>query len=192
MPLPTHPAVGNAPSSTAQQHYGATDGECLAVIWAVDKFRPYLYSTHFELRTDPAALQYFMTAQNFSSRLLRWFLLLQEYQFDIRYRPGLANGNADGLSRLPQGPPCPPQVLLTLMAGPDSSQGGGVPLLSQTLSPCLPLPRPPLLLPLLLLSKVTQPLPREAYCAWCAVMGTIHSRRVCCATTVTPDITSCA
>ena len=38
--------------SPAQQHYGATDGECLAAIWAVDKFRPYLYGTHIELRTD--------------------------------------------------------------------------------------------------------------------------------------------
>ena len=111
--------------SPAQQHYGATDGECLAVIWAVDKFRPYLYGTHFELRTDHAALQYLMTAQSLSGRLLRWSLLLQEYRFDIRYSPGLANGNADGLSRLPQGPPCPPQVLLTLMVGPAISQGGG-------------------------------------------------------------------
>ena len=65
-----------------------------------------------------------MTCESLSGRLLRLFLVLQDYSFRVEYRAGAAHGNADAMSGLPQGPPCPPQTLLSYMAGPASSDGG--------------------------------------------------------------------
>ena len=88
----------------AEQNYSATEGECLAVSWAVRYFRPYLWNTQdpFTLITDHSALQWLHKNRDISGRLTRWSLLrLQEYNFKIIYRKGTAHANVDCLTRMP-------------------------------------------------------------------------------------------
>lgn len=81
--------------------YGISELECLAVVWAVRLFRPHLYGRKFTIVTDHAALKWLMTTKEPAGRLHRWALTLQEYDFDICYRPGKENRVADALSRGP-------------------------------------------------------------------------------------------
>lgn len=63
-----------------------------------------LYGKKLIVYTDHRALQWLFNCQNPSSKLVRWRLRLSEYQYEIKYKPGRMNSNADGLSRLfPQG-----------------------------------------------------------------------------------------
>ena len=85
-----------------QKNYTATELEMLAVVWAVEHFRPYLEYRHFTLLTDHSALTYMKnnTLKELSGKQARWILRLQPYNFTIKYRPGEKNANADALSRL--------------------------------------------------------------------------------------------
>jgi len=85
--------------TTAERNYAATEGECLAVIWAVDKFRYYLYGNRFLLRTDHKALEWLATARFTNSKLERWAMHLQEFDFEVEYIQGSTNVVADYLSR---------------------------------------------------------------------------------------------
>ena len=85
----------------AECNYSATEGECLAIIWACKYFRHYLWGRTFRLQTDHQALRWLMTTTDLTGKLARWSLKLQEYSFEIVYRPGSANANADALTRLP-------------------------------------------------------------------------------------------
>ena len=82
-----------------EKHYSATELECLAVVQAIDHFAAYLIGRPFTVETDHRALQYLLSSRHLNSRLTRWALKLQSYSFNIRYRPGKSNQNADGLSR---------------------------------------------------------------------------------------------
>ena len=86
-----------------EKNYSATDLELLAVIWSLKKFRHYILGSRFLLQTDHIALASIRnTKEVYSGRLARWVLSLQEYEpFDIEYRRGITNSNADALSRLP-------------------------------------------------------------------------------------------
>ncbi|KAE9299605.1 hypothetical protein PR003_g22951 [Phytophthora rubi] len=64
-------------------------------------FRPYLYGRAFTIITDHAVLKWLMTRPNLAGRLHRWSLVLQEYEFQVEYRPGSTNVVADALSRAP-------------------------------------------------------------------------------------------
>lgn len=86
----------------AQQNYAATEREALALVWAVQQFRPYIHGRHFKLVTDHNALRYIFEGRTKSSKLARMALTLQEYDFEAVHRRGTANGNADALSRLVQ------------------------------------------------------------------------------------------
>lgn len=88
-------------NSDAEAKYSITELECLAVVWAVKLYRPYLYGRQFEILTDHSALRWLMTRPNPAGRLHRWSLTLQEYEFTITYRPGTTNVVADALSRAP-------------------------------------------------------------------------------------------
>lgn len=94
-------AYASKVNSEAESKYSITELECLAVVWAVKLFRPYVYGRRFEIVTDHAALKWLMTRTELAGRLHRWSLTLQEYEFEIVYRPGTTNVVADALSRAP-------------------------------------------------------------------------------------------
>ncbi|GJR20404.1 reverse transcriptase domain-containing protein [Tanacetum coccineum] len=84
----------------AQIHYTTTEKEMLAVVYAFEKFRPYLVLSKSIVYTDHSALKYLMNKQDAKPRLLRWVLLLQEFDITIRDKKGSENLAADHLSRL--------------------------------------------------------------------------------------------
>ena len=98
----------------AEKSYPATKLECLAIVWAVAKFRPYLMAMSFEVFTDHYALQWLKTMRTGSALFHRWSSALEEYDFTVRHRPGKIQAHVDGLSRLPVGPAPPEDALLHL------------------------------------------------------------------------------
>nr|GEX43584.1 reverse transcriptase domain-containing protein [Tanacetum cinerariifolium] len=84
----------------AQIHYTTTDKEMLAVVYAFEKFRPYLLLSKSIVYTDHSALKYLLNKQDAKPRLLRWVLLLQEFDITILDKKGSKNLAADHLSRL--------------------------------------------------------------------------------------------
>ncbi|KAE8977451.1 hypothetical protein PR002_g25017 [Phytophthora rubi] len=94
-------AFASKVNSREEANYSITELERLAVVWAVKLFRPYLYGRGFTIITDHSALRWLMTRPNLAGRLHRWSLTLQEYEFEILYRPGATNVVADALSRAP-------------------------------------------------------------------------------------------
>ncbi|GJX66603.1 reverse transcriptase domain-containing protein [Tanacetum coccineum] len=84
----------------AQAHYTTTKKELLAVVYAFEKFRPYLVLSKTIVYTDHSALKYLLAKQDAKPRLLRWILLLQEFDVIIRDKKGAENLAADHLSRL--------------------------------------------------------------------------------------------
>src|SRR3954465_7926069 len=84
----------------AQLNYATTEKEFLAVVFAIDKFRSYLLGSKVVIWTDHAAIKYLLAKKNAKPRLLRWVLILQEFDIEIRDRKGSENLMADHLSRL--------------------------------------------------------------------------------------------
>ncbi|KAM2611843.1 hypothetical protein TB2_031893 [Malus domestica] len=84
----------------AQLNYSTTEKELLAVVFALDKCRSYLIGTKVIVFTDHAALKYLFTKKEAKPRLIRWMLLLQEFDIEIRDKKGCENVVADHLSRL--------------------------------------------------------------------------------------------
>ncbi|GJX35641.1 reverse transcriptase domain-containing protein [Tanacetum coccineum] len=84
----------------AQAHYTTTEKELLAVVYAFEKFRPYLVLSKSIVYTDHSALKYLLAKQDAKPRLLRWILLLQEFDVVICDKKGAKNLAADHLSRL--------------------------------------------------------------------------------------------
>ena len=92
--------------SPAERNYATIEKEGLALVYAVKKFHQFLFGNKFVMCTDHKPLLG-LFAENrplparAAARVLRWALLLSAYDFELRYREGVQNGNADGLSRLP-------------------------------------------------------------------------------------------
>ena len=82
-------------------NYTTTEKELLAIVFALDKFRSYLVGSKVIVFTDHAAIKYLLTKQDAKPRLIRWILLLQEFNLEIRDKKGVENVVTDHLSRLP-------------------------------------------------------------------------------------------
>ena len=83
----------------AQKQYSATELEGLAVYKSIFFFDHFLYGRKFVVFTDHQALVSLLRSKRLNKRLQGWILRLMEFDFEIIYRPGSANADADGLSR---------------------------------------------------------------------------------------------
>ncbi|CAB0034932.1 unnamed protein product [Trichogramma brassicae] len=75
----------------AELNYYTTELELLAIVWALEKFRSYVYGQPVEVRTDHQALTFLRTSRFLSQRLLRWSLLIQDYNLKVKHIPGKEN-----------------------------------------------------------------------------------------------------
>lgn len=85
--------------TATQQKYHVTELECLAVILAIERFRPYIEGTHFKVITDHHALIWLKNLKDPTGRLARWSLRLQAYDFTLVHRKGKFHVVPDALSR---------------------------------------------------------------------------------------------
>ncbi|GKD33979.1 reverse transcriptase domain-containing protein, partial [Tanacetum coccineum] len=83
-----------------QTHYTTTEKELLAVVYAFEKFRLYLVMSKSIVYTDHSAIKYLFAKRDAKARLMRWILLHQEFDIEIRDKKGAENLAADHLSRL--------------------------------------------------------------------------------------------
>ena len=85
--------------SLAELNYSIHEKELLAIIYALKVWRIYLEGHHFKVITDHKSLCFFNTQPTLSRRQARWNELVQEYDFEIIYKPGKTNIVADALSK---------------------------------------------------------------------------------------------
>jgi hypothetical protein len=82
--------------SKHERHYGISELECLAVVWAVKLFRLYLLGRKFTVVTDHAALQWLLKLKDPVGRLARWAVYLQVFDMEITYRKARSGGGECG------------------------------------------------------------------------------------------------
>ena len=92
--------------NSAERNYSQLDKEGLAIIFGVKKFHQYVYGRKFRIVTDHKPLLGLLgekkaIPQMASPRVQRWAITLAAYEYNLVYKQGKANANADALSRLP-------------------------------------------------------------------------------------------
>jgi hypothetical protein len=87
----------------AQLNYATTEKELLAVVFAFEKFRSYIVNSKVIVYTDHKAIKYLLAKKDAKPRLIRWILLLQEFNYEIRDKKGVENVVTDHLSRMNRG-----------------------------------------------------------------------------------------
>lgn len=86
--------------STAERNYSATEREILAVVWGLEKWRDIIEGRHTVVITDHRALTWiFSTKQNLAPRVYRWVLRVQDFDSEVKFRPGKYQVVPDALSR---------------------------------------------------------------------------------------------
>lgn len=85
----------------AEINYSTIEKELLAIVWSCKYFRPYLFGHKFTIMTDHKPLQWLFSLKEPHSRLVRWRLKLEEFDYIIKYKKGKLNQAADALSRYP-------------------------------------------------------------------------------------------
>ncbi|XP_075779191.1 uncharacterized protein LOC142827431 [Pelodiscus sinensis] len=110
-----------------ERNYATIEKEALAVKWAIETLRYYLWGNKFKLITDHAPLVWLNSMKNSNPRLTRWYMALQPYRFDVEYRAGKKHQNADFFSRAfePVGDEGDPSVRGGVCDGPAPDQGRG-------------------------------------------------------------------
>ena len=100
----------------SEKRYGASQLECLCLVWALEKLHYYLDGSVFDVINDCTALKSLLNMKTANRHMLRWQLAIQEYRgnMTIIHREGILHKNADGLSRwaLPNdssNPACDPE-----------------------------------------------------------------------------------
>jgi hypothetical protein len=87
----------------AQVNYATTEKELFVVVFAFEKFRSYILNSKVIVYTDHATIIYLLSNKDAKPRLIRWILLLQEFEMEIRDKKGSDNVVADHLSRMHHG-----------------------------------------------------------------------------------------
>nr|GFD21585.1 reverse transcriptase domain-containing protein [Tanacetum cinerariifolium] len=95
---PIHYAIKTM--NQAEANYTTTEKEMIAVVYAFEKFRSYLIMNKSIIYIDHSTLKYLFAKKDAKARLLRWILLLQEFDFKVIDTCGAENYAADHLSRL--------------------------------------------------------------------------------------------
>ena len=84
----------------AQENYSTTEKEMLEIVCACEKFRPYILGSHIVIHIDHATIKYLMAKKEAKPRLIRWVLLLHEFDLEIKDKKSSDNVIADHLSRV--------------------------------------------------------------------------------------------
>lgn len=86
-------------TTIAESKYHSSRLELHAVIWTLNRLRPYLLGIRFTVVTDCQSLIYLNIHKTVKPQVARWFEVLQEFEFDIKFRPGERMAHVDALSR---------------------------------------------------------------------------------------------
>jgi hypothetical protein len=101
----SHPvAFASRKLSSAENNFPVHERELLAIVYALEEWRPYLHGSRFVIKTDHHPMRYLDTHSNRSKRQMRWMETLQEYAYEIVYVQGKFNVVADATSRINESP----------------------------------------------------------------------------------------
>jgi hypothetical protein len=85
----------------SERNFSITEKECLALVWAVKKFRPFIWGCPIKIVTDHHALCWLQSKSDLAGRLARWAMTLSEHKYTITHKNGKLHQDADALSRYP-------------------------------------------------------------------------------------------
>ena len=136
-------SFASAKFSPAESRYHCNEQECLAIIWAIKRYRPFLEDGPFTLRTDSKTLTWLNSQKDTRVKLTRWHILLSELTFTIEHYPGKNNELPDALSRQPDpnasspGEPEVERMLPPTRTAPIADKTITIPMLSAIQRPSL-------------------------------------------------------